>query len=196
MVPMDKEFFAVYSGRAGGAPLRPGRRVARAGEVMDRVLDHPKIRERLLHDRVFRRWPQIVGPGMLDKCRPVKIKRHTLYLEVKNSSWAHQLIYLQEEIISRVNRLAGVALISAIHCRVARGGRLGRTSDKSSLRNRRPESRELFAADEIAAWEGPIRARVKDPELAELLCRMRRHCEARKRYLSPARRRGKGTLRS
>ncbi len=186
----EKEFFAVYRGLAGGPVPRPGRPVARAGELLDRVLDHPRIRERLLHERVFRRWPEIVGEGMLDKCRPLRIKRYTLYLEVKNSSWAHQFIYLQEQIITRINRLAGVVLVTAIHCRVARGGRLGKTPG-GRRETKSKGCRELFAVDEVAAWERPIRERVKDPELAALLCRMRRHCEARKRFLGSGRRQKK-----
>jgi len=193
---MDKDFFAVYRGRAGGPPLRPGRPVARAGEVLGRVLDHPKVRERLLHDRIFRYWAKIVGEGMLDKCRPLKIKRHTLYLEVKNSSWAHQLIYLQEEIIERVNRLAGVILVNAIHCRVARGGRLGKPEKRPQHSSGRKQCRELFAAEQVAAWERPIRDRVGNPELAEILCRMRRHCEARKRFFQARRARKKDISRS
>lgn len=169
-------------GRKAGAAPRNRPAVA-VGELLDRVLDNPKVRERLLHDRVFSQWRRIVGPGLLDKCRPVRIKRHILYIEVKNSSWAHQLIYMQEEIVNRVNRLVGVVLIAGIHCRAVRGRKLAALSERDGENRRRPDFSSLVCEAEAEAWRRQIRERVSDHDLAELLLRMRCSCEGRRRFL-------------
>ncbi|HDS15770.1 MAG TPA: DUF721 domain-containing protein [Proteobacteria bacterium] len=150
------------------------------GTLVDGVLSSPKLKERLLHEDVFRQWRKVVGGGLVDKCQPVRIKHHTLYIEVKSSAWAHQLIYMQEEIIKRVNELVGKFLIATIHCRAVR------TQDQFSI-GARPAPREkpplaaLVSEAEADAWRRETETRVKDPELVEVLCRMRRHAVFRQR---------------
>ncbi|NPA25709.1 MAG: DUF721 domain-containing protein [Deltaproteobacteria bacterium] len=167
--------------REGGVPRNLP--AVAVGELLEKVLDNPKVRERLLHDRVFSQWRRIVGPGLLDKCRPVRIKRHILYIEVKNSSWAHQLIYMQEEIINRVNRLVGVVLITGIHCRAVKGGKLASLSERGEKNRGRPDFSSLVSEAEEEEWRSQICARVSDRDLAELLLRMRCSCEGRRRFL-------------
>ncbi len=160
--------------------LRRKQKVVAVGDVVGRVLDAPRLRERLLHEEIFRQWRKVVGGGLIDKCQPTKIKRHTLYIDVKSSSWAHQLIYLQEEIINRVNNLAGVTLIAAIHCRAVKAGQL-KTVSGSAEKGEKLLSGSLVSEAEELVWRKETETSVKDPELLEIICRMRCHCEARRR---------------
>ncbi len=156
--------------------------VVAVGEVVGSILDTPKLRQRLLHEDIFRQWRKIVGGGLMDKCQPLRIKRNILYINVKNSSWAHQLIYMQEEIISRVNKLAGATLIAAIHCRAVKakllkpvGGPVGKSE--------KLQSGSLVSEAEELAWRKQTETLVKDPELVEIICRMRCHSEVRQRLV-------------
>ncbi len=162
--------------------LRRKQKVVGVGEVVGRVLDIPRLRERLLHEEIFRQWRKVVGSGLIDKCQPTRIKRHTLYIDVKSSSWAHQLIYLQEEIIKRVNELAGGTLIASIHCRAVKVGRL-KTLSGPFAKSEKLLSGALVSEAEELQWRKQTEASVKDPDLVEIICRMRCHCEARQRWL-------------
>ncbi|MBN2809708.1 MAG: DUF721 domain-containing protein [Deltaproteobacteria bacterium] len=161
--------------------LRRKQKVVAVGEVVGGLLDTPQLRERLLHENIFRQWRKIVGGGLLDKCQPTRIKRNILYLDVKNSSWAHQLIYLQEEIISRVNASAGRTLISAIHCRVVKAGPLQAREEPAAAE--KLSSAALVSEAEALTWRRQTEALVRDPELIDILCRMRCHCVARQRLM-------------
>ncbi|MBN2706075.1 MAG: DUF721 domain-containing protein [Deltaproteobacteria bacterium] len=150
------------------------------GTLVEGVLSSPKLKERLLHEDVFRQWRKVVGGGLVDKCQPVRIKHHTLYIEVKSSAWAHQLIYMQEEIIKRVNELVGKLLIATIHCRAVRAKDPFSTGATPTLREK-PYLEALVSEVEQEAWRRETETRVKDPELVEVLCRMRRHAVFRQR---------------
>lgn len=150
------------------------------GEVVGPILDTPKLRQRLLHEDIFRQWYKIVGSGLIDKCQPLHIKRNILYIAVKSSSWAHQLIYMQEEIINRVNELAGATLIASIHCRAVKG-KLLKTSGRAAETSKKLQLGSLVSEAEEMAWRKQTEILVKDTELVELICRMRCHCETRQR---------------
>ncbi len=149
-------------------------------EIVGGVLDSRRLKMRLLHEDIFRQWQKIVGKGLVDKCRPRRIKGHTLYLDVSSSSWAHQLIYLQEEIISRVNRLAGTLLIASIHCRAVKKSELQQVNSDTELRTQALPA-DLVSETETKKWQREIAAQVKDPELCDLLSRMRCHSEIKRR---------------
>ena len=161
--------------------MRRKQKVVTAGDVVGGLLDTPQLRERLLHENIFRQWRKIVGGGLLDKCQPTKIKRNILYIDVKSSSWAHQLIYLQEEIISRVNKLAEMTLISAIHCRAVKVGQLKTVSGQ--VARDEVSSGSLVSEAEEIGWRKETEKLIKDPELVDTLCRMRCHCVARQRFV-------------
>ena len=161
---------------------RFNKRAVAVADIVGGVLDTRRLKMRLLHEDVFRQWRKIVGKGLVDKCQPCRIKGHTLHLDVVSSSWAHQLIYMQEEIIRRVNKLAGTLLIASIHCRAVkkRELKINDTGTKSAVPFL---SAELVSAAEAEKWQSEIAAQVKDSELCALLSRMRCHSEIKRRAL-------------
>lgn len=165
-----------YEGRS----KRRSKQAVAVAEIVGGVLDSRRLKMRLLHEDIFRQWQKIVGKGLVDKCQPRRIKGHTLHLDVTSSSWAHQLIYLQEEIISRVNRLAGTLLVASIHCRAVKKSELKRVnSDTGPTAQVLPA--DLISEVETRKWQSEIAAQVKDPELCALLSRMRCHSEIKRR---------------
>ena len=162
--------------------LRRKQPVVAVGEVIGPILNTPKLRLRLMHENIFRQWRKIVGGGLLDKCQPLRIKRNILYIEVKNSSWAHQLIYMQEEIITRVNELAGAILIGAIHCRAVKAGKLKKSGGPVE-KAEKLQSGALVSEVEEMNWRKETETRVNDPELVEIICQMRVHSAIRQRMM-------------
>ena len=158
---------------------RFNKRAVAVADIVGGVLDTRRLKMRLLHEDIFRQWRKIVGKGLVDKCQPRRIKGHTLYLDVVSSSWAHQLIYMQEEIIHRVNKLAGTLLIASIHCRAVKKRELKIVAAATESAVVLPE--DLVSASETEKWQREIAARVKDSELCALLIRMRCHSEIKRR---------------
>ncbi len=161
---------------------RYNKQAVAVADIVGGVLDTRPLKMRLLHEDIFRQWRKIVGKGLIDKCQPRRIKGYTLHLDVVSSSWAHQLIYLQEEIISRVNKLAGTLLIASIHCRAVKKRELKVVvSDTESATQILPSN--LVSEAETKKWQREIVAKVKDPDLSALLSRMRCHSEIKRRAL-------------
>jgi hypothetical protein len=165
-----------------GKKKRHNKQAIAVADIVGGVLDTRPLKMRLLHEDVFRQWQKIVGKGLVDKCQPRRIKGHTLHLDVVSSSWAHQLIYLQEEIISRVNKLAGTLLIASIHCRAVKKRELKIVdlADKSAIS---VLNDKLVSPAETKKWQSEIAAKVNDPDLCALLSRMRCHSEIKRRAL-------------
>ena len=165
-----------YEGRS----KRRNKQAVAVAEIVGGVLDSRRLKMRLLHEDIFRQWQKIVGKGLVDKCQPRRIKGHTLHLDVSSSSWAHQLIYLQEEIISRVNKLAGTLLIASIHCRAVKKNELKKV-DSDTGATVQVLRADLVSEAETRKWQSEIAAEVKDPDLCALLSRMRCHSEIKRR---------------
>ncbi len=159
---------------------RYNRQTIPVADIVGGVLDTRRLKMRLLHEDIFRQWQKVVGKGLVDKCQPRRIKGHTLHLDVVSSSWAHQLIYMQEEIISRVNRLAGTLLVASIHCRAVKKSVLKSIDSVDKPINRALDA-GLVSVDESRKWQSEIAAIVKNQDLCTLLSRMRCHCEIKKR---------------
>jgi len=176
----EKKFRSFRPTLTKGQKLRRKQPVVTVGEVIGPILNAPKLRLRLMHENIFRQWRKIVGGGLLDKCQPTRIKRGILYIDVKSSSWAHQLIYLQEEIITRVNELAGAILISSIHCRAVKVKKLKKAGGAAEKTEKLLSGALVSEAEELD-WRKEAETRVNDPELVKIICQMRVHSKIRQR---------------
>lgn len=71
-------------------------------------------------DSVFTKWPEIVGDDVAAHSRPLSIDGHTLIIAAEDSTWASELRWLENEVISRVAEVSKSDRISALNVRVAR----------------------------------------------------------------------------
>lgn len=63
---------------------------------------------------IQKRWGEIMGENMANHTRPEQIRYKKLYIKVDNSIWMHQLLFLKEEIIRRVNCSIGREIIKEV----------------------------------------------------------------------------------
>jgi len=52
---------------------------------------------------VFGSWARIVEPETAEHCRPLKIRRGVLWLEVENSAWLQQLRFQKYQLLEAIN---------------------------------------------------------------------------------------------
>jgi predicted nucleic acid-binding Zn ribbon protein len=52
---------------------------------------------------VFGNWGTIVDPETAEHCRPLKIRRGVLWLEVENSAWLQQLRFQKYQLLEAIN---------------------------------------------------------------------------------------------
>ncbi len=149
--------------RAGGGGL--------VRELLPEVLGRYRLRRKMDVYRIFSSWEEIVGPQLARKCQPLFIKKGTLHIRVVNHAWIHQLYFFQEEIIARFNELSrGRPPVVHLHFQ------LGEISSLPPVRppRRRVElNPELMSAAEKKKLRQDVCRHVHDPELAEIIYRLR-----------------------
>jgi hypothetical protein len=74
----------------------------------------PDVLKRLRATQIARRWEQVVGQKLFEKSRPDRIDGGTLWVAVKGASWAQELRMRKDEILERLNELAGERLFKDV----------------------------------------------------------------------------------
>lgn len=57
--------------------------------------------------KMWKRWPDFVGPTMANVTEPVGLQKGTLYVWVKNSTWMQQVSFLKEQMRISLNEKLG-----------------------------------------------------------------------------------------
>ena len=144
---------------------------ARATAVLTDLVQRLAFRERLREHAVWNVWPEVVGPLLSSKAAPVRIEDGKLFVSVANSTWMQELVFLKDDIRSRLNhRLAG-PIVREIFL-VLGASKRQKKEDPSS---------KIHPVDETA-----IQAPVPDLGRPEVEAAIRRVARARARRLGPA----------
>jgi len=79
---------------------------------------------------IWRRWDDIVGPGIAGHAEPTSLRDGVLRIRVASPAWATEIGYLADEIKERANEIAGSPLVGEV--RVWSGpGAIGRSERAS-----------------------------------------------------------------
>jgi predicted nucleic acid-binding Zn ribbon protein len=65
--------------------------------------------------RLFGAWPQVVGPEIAERCRPVKLADGELTIEAESTAWAMQLKSLAGRILARIGEEVGRDIVKRVH---------------------------------------------------------------------------------
>lgn len=63
---------------------------------------------------IQKRWSEIMGENIAHHTRPEQIRYKKLYIKVDNTLWMHQLLFLKEEILRRVNGSIGREIVNEV----------------------------------------------------------------------------------
>lgn len=87
-------------------------------DIIDKVVKNYRLEsdEELTH--VWRLWNGLVGEIIAKNAQPAAFKGKILLVHVNSSAWIHQLQFLKEEIITKVNAALGKNLIEEIKFKI------------------------------------------------------------------------------
>jgi predicted nucleic acid-binding Zn ribbon protein len=71
-------------------------------------------------DTVFNRWAEIVGEDVAAHSRPLSIDGETLVIVASDPTWASELRWLENEVLSRLTEVSGSDRVSKVNVRVER----------------------------------------------------------------------------
>lgn len=73
------------------------------GDLLQKKYKQLDINLKLTESIIKIYYKDIVGPEIYKISNPICIKGKTLFIGVKNSVWAHHLLFFKEEIIKKIN---------------------------------------------------------------------------------------------
>ncbi len=133
------------------------------GKIVPQIISTPSWPQRLKAAKILSRWSEIVGENLAKFTKPRGFSRGALILEVKDSSWMHQLKFEEGHLLKRLNQEAGEPLFSSLRLVLSQGGF---SSSPPSFFLPEPDSKLL---KQVARDIAPI----QDPELREAFARLR-----------------------
>lgn len=77
------------------------------GEILHKILEKRNIPHASTDRYLLNIWRRAVGPQIAAQTHPDKLKRGSLFVRVSAPVWLHQLQFMKEEILGRINELTG-----------------------------------------------------------------------------------------
>ncbi|MFO7818699.1 MAG: DUF721 domain-containing protein [Halanaerobacter sp.] len=93
-------------------------------ELLDKTLRNLGISKKIKKTQILNTWSQVIGEEIKEHTEAKYFDRGTLFVNVDNSSWAHQLLFMKENLITKINKKLKEELLREIRFKV------GNISDK------------------------------------------------------------------
>lgn len=140
-------------------------RISSIGEILFSLLKHRGLAVKIKENAIFKFWPQAVGSQIALQTKPDCLKGSTLFVKTTSSIWAQQLHFLKDDIIRKLNDLAGKETVKEI--RFSLGHEISAPSERSGPRN--AISPHLLLKDRDKKMITRCTAKLADRELAEII---------------------------
>ena len=82
--------------------------------ILDDVLEPYRSKPDFELKAVWRLWDEVVGETIAQNARPAAFKGKLLIVNVSSSTWIHQLQFLKNEMIAKLNAALGKPLIEEL----------------------------------------------------------------------------------
>jgi hypothetical protein len=118
------------------------------------------LADRLREADIWRLWPEVVGPAISSRARPLRIINGTLTVAVSSGPWMQELTFLKGMIREKLNDRMGGEIVKDI---VIKSGKVEKdvlTVVDEPSRKKRLTARQLALIDEQSAT-------IADPETRE-----------------------------
>jgi len=137
------------------------------GEILQKILKKRNIPHTPTDRRLLDLWRKAVGPQIALQTHPDRLKRGTLFVRVSAPVWMHQLQFLKEEILGKLNTLAAQDEIRNLQFSI------GEIPAPPPGAGREPESPALppLTGRDRTMMRDSLET-VRDPELKEILERV------------------------
>ena len=142
--------------------MRPSGSLDSFSTILSGLAKRLGLQSHLFEVRLQQQWRVIIGEPVGSHTWPVQVRFKKLYLNVRNSVWLQQLIFLKPTLLAKVNEQAGSELITDIAFRV---GEIpdARTVVPASSPHKEPVNEAALVEANAHA------AAVQDPELRNRL---------------------------
>ena len=137
------------------------------GEIIGKLLKKRNIPNPSSDRRLIDLWQRAVGPQIAAQTHPDTLKRGVLFVRVSAAVWMHQLQYLKEEILEKLQQLDTAQEVRSLFFSV---GEI--PLPRPSGAGRPPETVPISLSGRDRSMMRESLAAVRDPELREILERV------------------------
>ena len=88
------------------------------GSVIDGVLKNYRSKPDFELTAIWRLWDEAVGETIAQNARPAAFKGKLLIVHVISSTWIHQLQFLKNDLMAKINAALGKPLIQEIKFKI------------------------------------------------------------------------------
>lgn len=146
-----------------------------AGPMIEQAMTSIVPPDRLRVTRVQMAWREVAGTSLQGVCWPQSIHRDILTLTVRDNQWLHELVYLQADLMRRLQAM--VPQIGVSHIRM----RVGAIPPPLPIERDPPPPPVTSMPDEPDAETRNALAAVEDPRLRQIAANARLAMSARLR---------------
>lgn len=132
--------------------------------LLPQLSRHHGWEERLDMHSLFVRWSEVVDRDIARHCRPLKIIKKVLWIEVENSAWLQQLQFQTVPLLEILNNALTKSRLEGLRFSVAEGEQREKVEAGPVLRYVPPP------AEDLAAFERQVES-IADKEVREALVR-------------------------
>jgi predicted nucleic acid-binding Zn ribbon protein len=77
------------------------------GDVLFPILKKRGMTSKIEENSIRKLWPKAVGPQIASQTQPDSLRNGTLFVKTVSSVWVQQLHFMKEEILGKLNKIAG-----------------------------------------------------------------------------------------
>jgi len=137
------------------------------GEILFPILKRRGLAAKLEENALLKLWPKAVGQQIALQTQPDCLKNKTLFVKTTSSVWVQQLHFMKEEILQKLNELAGKKFaVKDIHFSVGHKLAQGKTRANISA------TKKLLLKERDKKMIADCTATLADRELAAIFKRV------------------------
>ncbi len=88
------------------------------GHVIEKTIRTYRKESDMELTQIWDHWNRIVGKVVAENAQPAAFKGKILVVNVVSSTWAHQLQFVKEQMISNINKSLGKELVKEIKFKI------------------------------------------------------------------------------
>lgn len=72
------------------------------GSIIDSFLKRRGLSKKIKQHQLWEIWAELVGQAVAKEAAPLRIQRNMLVVEVTNSAWMQELVFLKPRILAKI----------------------------------------------------------------------------------------------
>lgn len=130
-------------------------KIEKFGDILPQFINSLEGKKKYNEQRVICEWEKIVGADIAKHARADRFSFNTLFISVDSPVWANQLMFLQTEMIEKINKYIGSGLVKEIRYNSSNrafrrpSGLAGEEKSSGKRKTSPPQKREIERAAEL-----------------------------------------------